>query len=393
MFKPLFLVGVALSVVLAGASRHPVLAVPPEVEQLIKQLADPDESVRLKAAKELGKLKEKAKDAIPALTKAAKDTDEDVRTVAKRSLAAIKEAVGEKVDVAKIDERLVPLIKDMKSKDNKVRLATIAKLEELGAEAKPAGAAIVEFGIMSSNDPVKVAAINAFEKIDPTISKEVITVLFDGDLNKRILAAKNLASMGEKAKAAIPAIKVCHQTLWNNFKQTPAATLQALVMIDPEDEAVQRLILDLVGGPDSTVPQVRFGNKTAVPSRHFLVQLMNQMNIPDQKKITPLVLGIAQCRGTGQGIELPEDVFIRGQRERLFMLAELGKLEIETKQKYTALMSVLAKNTTERAQIINEVAKLGADAKAALPILMALKADRDEAVRIAANAAIAAIKE
>ena len=74
---------------------------------LIKQLSDKDDLVRLKAAKELGKLKEKAKDAIPALKVAATDSDEDVREVAKKALAAIKEAT-EKIEVAKVDEKLGP---------------------------------------------------------------------------------------------------------------------------------------------------------------------------------------------------------------------------------------------------------------------------------------------
>jgi len=39
-----------------------------EVADFIIQLKDKDDTVRLKAAKELGKLKAKAKEAIPALT-------------------------------------------------------------------------------------------------------------------------------------------------------------------------------------------------------------------------------------------------------------------------------------------------------------------------------------
>ena len=74
------------------------------------------------------------------------------------------------------------------------------------------------------------------------------------------------------------------------------------------------------------------------------------------------------------------------------MIAELGKLRVENKVKYPALMAALSRGTTERALIINEIAKLGADAKAALPTLMALKTDKEEAVRIAAAAAIEAIK-
>jgi len=64
------------------------------VKALIAQLKDKDEVIRLRAAKDLGKLKENAKDAIGALTAALDDSDDDVRIVAKKSLEAIKEALA-----------------------------------------------------------------------------------------------------------------------------------------------------------------------------------------------------------------------------------------------------------------------------------------------------------
>jgi HEAT repeat protein len=357
--------------VAAGSSSS---AAPPEVDALIKQLSDKDESVRLKAAKELGKLKEKAKDAIPALKVATTDADEDVREVAKKALAAIKEAT-DKIDAAKVDEKLVPLIKDMRSKDNKVRLAAIAKLEELGADAKPAGAAIVEYGMMSPNTAVKNAANAAFEKIDPLVHKEIITVYYDEDEEKKNAAVTSLQLMGSKAKAAVPIIKGYHQFLVGKHRYTPSNTLAALVKIAPDDESVQAAILALVGGSDSALPRSNIRGR----DREFVVKLMHELKIDDKQKLAPLVSGIAAA---GRFYE----------RDREMMIAELGKLRVENKEKYPALMMALSKNMTERALIINELAKLGTDAKGALPVLMALKTDKEEAVRIAANNAIEAIK-
>lgn len=65
---------------------------PALVPRLIKDLQNPDESVRLRAAKELGKLGVAAREAIPALQNALKDADEDVRRVANSSLKAIQAA-------------------------------------------------------------------------------------------------------------------------------------------------------------------------------------------------------------------------------------------------------------------------------------------------------------
>ena len=371
--------GVVLAVAL-GSLIHttPGYAVtPPEIEALIKQLADKDDTVRLKAAKELGKLKEKAKDAIPALKAATTDADEDVRTVAKKALAAIKEAT-EKLELAKTDEKLDPIIKELRSKDNKVRLAAIGKLEELGADAKPAGAALVEFGMMSPNAAVKEAATAAFEKIDPLVHKEIVTVYYDEDLKKKDAAVTSLQLMGLKAKAAVPILKGYHQFLLTKNKQTPDHTLEALVKIGPDDESVQRVVLDLVGGKDSALPYTRgrFGPEQ-IEARKLAITLMRELKIEDKQKLGPLVSGIA-LSGVAKDQEL--------------LVAELGNLRVENKEKYPPLMLALSKSTAARAHVINELAKLGADAKAALPVLMALKTDKEEAVRAAATAAIDAIK-
>ena len=81
------------SALLLGAASAVQAQAAPDVKALIEQLKDKDEANRLRAAKILGRLKEKAKDAIPDLTTALQDPDEDVRSVAKKSLAVIKEAV------------------------------------------------------------------------------------------------------------------------------------------------------------------------------------------------------------------------------------------------------------------------------------------------------------
>jgi hypothetical protein len=367
---------------LLAASGAPVSAAPPEVEALIKQLKDPNEVVRLKAAKELGKLKEKAKDAIPALAAATEDADEDVRTVAKRSLAAIKEVAG-KVDAVEADEKLVPLIKDLKAKDNKTRLAAIAKLEEMGPDAKAAGAALVEFGMMSPAPAVKEAANAAFEKIDPLVFKEVVAVYYDENTVAKDRAVESLRLMGGKAKAAVPIIKGYHQYLVKGQGYTPGDTLRALVAIAPEDEWTQRVILDLVGGPENALPslgRVASGMNLEIPSttdREALIGLMHDLKIDDKFKAAPLVAGLSRATSS---------------KDRLFMVAEISRLRLENKDKYTVLMAAL-KVAPERVPVINELARLRSDAKGALPVLKALKTDKEASVREAANAAIEAINE
>lgn len=318
---------------------------PPEVAKLIKDLAAPDAVVRLKAAKELANLKDKAKAAIPALTVATSDADEDVRAVAKRALATIKETTGA-ADAAKASEKLVPLVKEMQAKDVKVRLKAIAELELLGAEAKPAGAALVEYGMMNANAKVREAASTAYEKIDPEIHKHVLTILIDADSENKAQAVRTLQQMGVKAKGAVPAIKYFHASVASerSRRRLPPAyyTLHALVIIAPEDSVVRQAILSSVSAPDGAMPTDDY-----------------RADAQDRKKI----------------------------------IEDMKALKIDTKKQVEALLSGLAVSKSHRVVIIQELGKIGSDAKAALPALTALKSDGEKTVREAASAAIDAIKE
>src|SRR5262245_19574601 len=135
------------------------------VQELIDQLKDRNEVVRLKAAKELGQLKERAKDAIAALTIAAsRDSDEDGRAVASRSLEAIKDAVAEH-SKDRLREVLAPLVRDLKSKNAVTRLSALDKLGDMGTQARDAGADVVEFGILKAPPTIQEAATLTLEKI------------------------------------------------------------------------------------------------------------------------------------------------------------------------------------------------------------------------------------
>src|SRR5262249_59057328 len=130
-------------------------------------LKDKDEAVRLKAAKDLGKLKAEAKDAIPALSRVASgDADEDVRIVAKKSLEAIKDAIEQDLH-EKLNEVLDPLVRALKGKNAEERIAAIDKLGDLGSQAKQAGEALVQYGVLDRSPAIRDAAGAAFRKDHP----------------------------------------------------------------------------------------------------------------------------------------------------------------------------------------------------------------------------------
>src|SRR5262249_29510004 len=98
-----------------------------DVIALAKQLRDPDAVVRLKAAKMLGTLGLKARDALSALRIVSDDDDVDVKNVARQAVKDIIEAVA----AEERKESLVALdktIAEAKSDDAKTRAEALVKL-------------------------------------------------------------------------------------------------------------------------------------------------------------------------------------------------------------------------------------------------------------------------
>jgi HEAT repeat protein len=301
-----------------------------EVAKLVVQLKDPNEGVRLKAAKDLGKLKAEAKTAVEALAKvAADDPDEDVRGVAKRSLAAIREAVGE-VEKDKDKEVVAPLLKALKSKKAAERVSALEQLTQLGERARSATAAISE-AMLDPVESVRDKATVCLEKVDPKLHKLVVAVIYDQNPSDSLV---QLGNMGARAKGSIPVLKWRYANPTRNRIWYEA--LAALVEIVPEDTSVAAEVLKLVSLP------------------------------PDTGPFSPTV------------------------RAREVGLSLLSKVEAPKAKKVGALTAALAEPSV-RVDVIGRLAKFGPDAKPALPALMKLKTDSNAAVREAATKAVDAI--
>jgi HEAT repeat protein len=308
------------------------------VQELITKLKDKDEAVRLKAAKDLGKMKEKAKDAIPTLTiTASRDADEDVRAVAKKALEAIKDALdqGEK---DKIREVLDPLVKDLKGKDAEKRVSALDKLADLGTRARDAGADVVEFGVLNSTPSIREVATATLEKIDPEAHKLIVTVLIDKEERHKLDAIQGLEALGRKGKSGLPVLKYYYVQKVTNDRsggRYAGVALQAMTKIAPDDKGVIDTVVAVVLKPLQA--------NLALPARSLAIELL-----PD--------------------------------------------LKMEKKNKVVALVAALD-DPVCRAQAVTALGKMGPDAKDALPVLTKLKLDGDKAVREAAAAAVELIKE
>jgi hypothetical protein len=331
----LWLLAVALLVSAADVAAQS----PPDVQDLIAKLKDKDESVRLKAAKELGKLKEKAKDAIPALTVAAnRDDDEDVRTVAKKALETIKDTIA-LADKDKLREVLDPLVKDLKGRNAEKRLAALDKLSELGSQARDAGAEVVEFGILNAPASIREAATATLERIDPEAHRLIMTLILDRDETNRQQAIQGLEALGRKGKSGMPALKYHYLQLTTNDQfggGSAGLSLHAMTKIAPDDKGVIDVVCGLVSRP---------------------VPIQRTSNLPERS----LAIGL------------------------------LAELKMDSKKKVAVLCSAL-NDADCRAQAATELGKLGPDAKDAVPLLTKLKLDPDKEVRDVAAAALDQIK-
>lgn len=162
-------------------------AVAQDVAGLTKQLKSKDADVRRSAAKALAEVGKEAKAAVPELSRALKDEDAFVRRFAAQALGAIgpdakaavsalqgalgdaKKEVGEAAADAlgKIGPAAVSALSDVikdKKKDESVRRRAVESVGKMGAEGKPAVAALTE---ALRERGVRLEAVTALGNIGP----------------------------------------------------------------------------------------------------------------------------------------------------------------------------------------------------------------------------------
>ncbi|HYH68000.1 MAG TPA: HEAT repeat domain-containing protein [Urbifossiella sp.] len=184
--------------------------------------------------------------------------------------------------------------------------------------------------------------------------------------------------MGADAKAAAPAILAYHTYLASQEGRPPYQTLAALVKIAPESEGVQKTVLRHVAGLDESLPFIPSRPFGDPKQRERVLDLMNEMPIKSGDKMTALAAGA---------------VATQVKADAAVMAGQIGELDVANKEKCTALMRVVLSKSPARATAIEELGKLGQDAKLAVPLLTRLKTDPDGAVREAVTAALGEINK
>jgi HEAT repeat protein len=251
-----------------GASSPPQS---PDVAFLKKQLMDPDELVRLKAAKVLGTLGASAKDALSALEFLTKDDDEDVRYVATQAITKIKAAlkVVEETDAVKslsinsiniVDsdkdvraKAASELTKLLRSSDPLIRSKAAQALSLAGIEGE---IALVDLRALTKDEEplVRQEARKALTNIEAALAKQhalqvaerlqpLLERLGSFRPNERDDALRELSAMGEEGKGATEAVL---QLLFDPRRRTdPTTVLSTLEKIHPQiHDDVATLVLD-----------------------------------------------------------------------------------------------------------------------------------------------------
>lgn len=127
----------------------------PNLTKLVDALRSSDETVRMLAAKILGKMGAAARPALPALQRASDDPDPDVRATVLAAIRRIEEAGGP----APVADRVKILIQRLQSDDEFVRMLALRDLARLGPTAREAIPHVERVANQGTEDERRVASV------------------------------------------------------------------------------------------------------------------------------------------------------------------------------------------------------------------------------------------
>lgn len=226
-------------------------------------------------------------------------------------------------------DKVERLIKQVRSTDHRVKAQAAKQLGELGEKAESAARAICEC-LRYDNEDLKLAAVEALEKIDPIRSKIIIDAAISKNHIERMEAFEKMRRAGKDCAAAAGYLL-------------------------PEME------------------QARNANKP------YIEQLKTFVAIVDPKE------GFAVCQQILKGK--------RSNERTTAFVAVCGWAESNEAMRPQCIAAIIEHHETHTTGAIDTLQKLAKDSKSALPLLRKLKVHPDGKIRDAATGAIRAIEE
>ena len=142
-------------------------------------------------------------------------------------------------DDGELQNQLAEITRSLKHKDAKVRLKAVEALEALGKKGAPSSKELCD-ALMDPNGPVATKALTALESVRPDFYKPLSTLLLDKSIYRRAEAVAKLEELGKDARptAGVLVNFLRHSANENDYGQpdvVPASIFKAFKKIKPED--------------------------------------------------------------------------------------------------------------------------------------------------------------
>jgi HEAT repeat protein len=355
------------------------------LSNLVKGLKHNETDIRRKAAADLAKLGENAREALPALIEATKDDDERVRYFVKLSLSRIGQS------------SLPGLTKELSNKDARVRSAVAESLGLMAPVPKAAVSALLE-ALRDKNSAVRANAAFALGrcKDDKAIAPLVDLLKWDKNPDARWTTIVALGEFGAKSKVAIPLLLKIVKDPASYERKAPIGNFMAV-------ESIGSLAARSLGqiGPDSAIPLAvvfkdpncgRMSRLTAAwgleqmgpkasPAVETLIYLVHDGDIEVRERAIR-TLGSIGARSREANQTLIKSLDDPAASVRIWAAVALYQIDANNQYTVTALIKGLKdKESSARFGAAQQLELLGPKAHAALVDLVDALADQDPEVR------------
>lgn len=142
-------------------------------------------------------------------------------------------------DDGELQDQLAEITRKLKHKDAKVRLKAVEALEAMGKKGTPCSKELCD-ALMDPNGPVATKALTALESVRPDLYKPLSTLLLDKSIYRRAEAVAKLEELGKDARpvSGLLVNSLKHSANENDYGQpdvVPASIFKAFKKIKPED--------------------------------------------------------------------------------------------------------------------------------------------------------------